>query len=1007
MSEETDYQIGVHNMDTTGSIADEEDVVDFEFEPEAVFKRLADDVYETAEAGIREPLMNSITAVRKAFGQNLEEGVVRFTVKRGNQTTVRIRDNGIGITRDVLDNILTVIGRSSVRDDGSLTGQYGMGFLASYKLVGPEGGFLMTTNPRHSSEGPYSGLFRPGAFEPNTEENLPQMLDKDEYGTVFEFHTKEGIEADDVSRWVEKHARWSPVPVIYEELDKNGNEVFNEDFHTHDLSDRYGDSPYVSYEDEFFEVATSPEATGEAVLISSPMEMAGRKKVSSRLSWNVDIRLKYENGVVIKGDHQGLTPVNYGEYDSMDEERKEGYVAKKNLKSNEVTLPSPIGTREKLESNEDFIKYANKKIKSEFKKVLSDVIDNFDPSNQKVNSLTRQRRDALFYLSELFEKGEYVSFLNYTPKSKRSNKSKLHKISAELNHLFSSNVNPNDDIVEFINLVGKEVRVKDGDGSQKMYVHNVVEKYDLVEDIYMCVSTGTWKFEAVQDSSYKAKVISVQNSDMYESLSEQFGWTPLKEITAESAHSKLGLSESKIESLRGKSTGKTPPKDRIITVHKGRQSENIKANELKASMGSSYDIVVLFPRGFKKNLTDNKWMAKRGVAIASCPKRVKSYLTDNNAIVTYKEYKEWVMSKKLYTSEGRVDISTFINWDGKSNLYPTDITNSVIKDEQTLSSLKNGLSESHNWINDSSIFGIIQSHNFDHLKIANKLEDVGLQDEDEFILLVQSSYGHAGSEYNWKEVSINLVDMYLKSELNNSLYEARIDKSVRSMYDEVTEDFVSLVDSLNKSHSIGGLELMNKDEMSLPVHQTKDGKMSIKEIYSQYSEEDVIINLIDTDIIGYFQNEEFLKIASERLTGKKFEGGYVKKRNTSESIYVPVTRNELDKIKPYIGKGTTIIFGLDKETMQRYKNRNSRRHGNVFNSRNSNNRFSNFSSIKIEKTGVTQFVASIKMIYAKVVLSDWKKESLESMLQGLSFSESKIIVDSLRPLHNAGESPPV
>lgn len=201
MSEE-DYQIGVHDIDTTGSITDEKNVIEFEFEPEAVFKRLADDVYQSAEAGIREPLMNSITAVRRAFGDDLDEGVIRFTVKRGEQTTIQIRDNGVGITEGVLNEILTVVGRSSVRDDGNLTGQYGVGFLASYKLVGPDGGFMMTTNPRESEEGPYSGLFKPGTFEPNTEGHLPQMLDEDEYGTVFEFYTKRGIDADDIFRWV-------------------------------------------------------------------------------------------------------------------------------------------------------------------------------------------------------------------------------------------------------------------------------------------------------------------------------------------------------------------------------------------------------------------------------------------------------------------------------------------------------------------------------------------------------------------------------------------------------------------------------------------------------------------------------------------------------------------------------------------------------------------------------------------------------------------------------------
>lgn len=996
MSEE-DYQIGVHDIDTTGSITDEENVIEFEFEPEAVFKRLADDVYESAEAGIREPLMNSITAVRRAFGNNLDEGVIRFTVKRGEQTTIRIRDNGIGITKGVLNEILTVVGRSSVRDDGNLTGQYGMGFLASYKLVGPDGGFMMTTNPRESEEGPYSGLFKPGTFEPNTEGHLPQMLDEDEYGTVFEFHTKRGIGADDIFRWVKKHARWSPVPVIYQELDENGNEIMNEDFHTSELSDRYDDAPYVSFENEFFEIAASPEATGETVLISSPMEIKNVDVASMNLPWQTDIRLKYENGVVIDGEHRGLAPVNKSEYESMDEKRKERYIPKSRLHSTEITLPSPIGTREMLERNDDFLEYANEKIIEKFRNVLSDAVEEFNPSNQKVTSLGDKKRNALFYFSQLFQNSEYIKFLDRMPRSKRGGDSRRDKISSKLNHILSKDLDSSDEIVKFIDIMGRKVSVfKDGN-KERMYIHNAIETDANVQQTYMCVSRGTWKYDALMKSDYNGRVVSVRKSDMYEPLSEQFGWTPLKNITVDSAQSKLGLSESEIEEIRGKTAESV--EDEMVKVYEGRNSTKYAAKEIKENFSLASGVLVLFPRGYDKNLTDNKWLSGNGVAIASCTKKVKEYLIDNEYVMTYEDYINWSLQTVVDTENGTMSEAGFINEDDKSVLYLKENVNPVLQESSTIGTIKQGLEKTESYINKSTVLGVVSKERFKHVENSDRLSDDFTLDRQDFLVLSESLRYSLSNRNQYEEETIDTseVDAYLRSSMADEVYESQVSKTVENMFDGVNKDMISLVTSINESYDIGGLNMLDVGQASLPVHKTKDGRMTIIQIYDNYDADDVVLNILSSDAIGYFETTEFLERAAENIGGMNFYDGMIPSgRHSGDKIYVPVSQNDFEQIENLVKSGTSVIAGASPKTIKRQRNAINTRLGG-------NNRRS-FNQQNSLPASVT--TADVRMIYAQVMLNEWSRSDISELVDNLSFPDTKVLVDALQPLHDDGGSPP-
>ena len=92
--------------------------------------RIANEIYTDPLSGVRELMANGITAIKAAVERGLvtrEQGLlsVRITADR----TLEISDNGTGITADVFEQALRVMGNST-NFDGTRSGRFGMGFFA-------------------------------------------------------------------------------------------------------------------------------------------------------------------------------------------------------------------------------------------------------------------------------------------------------------------------------------------------------------------------------------------------------------------------------------------------------------------------------------------------------------------------------------------------------------------------------------------------------------------------------------------------------------------------------------------------------------------------------------------------------------------------------------------------------------------------------------------------------------------------------------------------------------
>lgn len=952
-----DYQLGTHTMDTSGSIVEDEHVINFEVEMEAVFRRLADDIYKSPEAGIREPLTNAITTVRRVFGDRSEDGMIEITVQDGEQVMLRMRDTGEGISKAVLNKVLTVIGRSNAIDDGELSGQYGMGFLASYKLVGMNGGFLMCTNPRDTEEGPYSGLFKPGTFEPDRNDSLPKILDEDEYGTVFEYYVRDDISISDIRDWVDKHSRWSPVPVRYVELDEDGQEKYNEDYHSPSLNNRYG-KPSIGLKNEYFEAATSPDADNDIVLISSPVEMYGTRNLRRGLPWQVDLRLKYENGVVFKGPNEGKIPVKRPQYESMEEERRNDYIPEDELDDEDMCLPESTGTRERLRKNRPFLKHVNSQLKDMYFKEVSNTLDYFNPDTMSLQNLNSMQRHIMIKVFTEFDDEDK----EYTESDIKSKLSKSYNYD-----------NPSEEIVKFINAMTQNAKLV---SERKMRNNRYPTKpvHQLVEDeerVFMCVSKNSWKAEAIQKADEPTHIVQVSKSSEYETFGEHLDWEKVKSIKKSEATDQLELTDEELEEIKSSNSSNSNSVDKKkVTIHYesgGRSTvkrtvENAKEYFQNPStnerLGSA---LVLFSRTGDKNVSDYYWLADQNCSVASCGKKINDELKDGtDRIMTFDEYKDWILDTIVTTSMGSMSVRSTLQSDSPTSYYVVDDNNRILSDESMLDSISSGLKSKEF---KGELLVKVKTEMWKHImNIDDYLPDGNYQ-------TILRDYGTI-NRYLGNSQKVNEVDAYLRDRLSPSIQNSHEYRAILSSYDKVCKDMLTEVKILETAYEMNnGLASQMEDntEVRLPEHRTKDGFMTIKEIYEEYEDDEVIIHILDSSEIEDFNDTSFMKRASSVLPSTDMPK-YGKRHNVSDSIYVPILESEYKTIEDEISDETVILGTWHHRRDKSYN-------------------------------------ISRRYVYAYTQLSDWGDEFVKNLVSSLSFKEAKPLVDTVKSLHDSGISP--
>lgn len=972
--DEPDYQLGAHDIDTSATLGSEEDVIEFDYEASAVFKRLADDIYQSAEAGIREPLTNSITAVRRANTRRDIDGVIKITVQDGDQVLLRLKDNGTGITKDIINEVLTVIGRSTARDDGKLSGQYGMGFLASYKLVGMGGGFLMCSNPRETDEGPYSGMFKPGAFEPDKNGELPQLLGEDEYGTAFEYYVKDGITVHTIRDWVEQHARWSPVPILFQVLDENGTVVEDDEFVAENIGQRYDDAPALTISNEYFEAACSPEAQGDVALISSPVDMGGTRTLNKNLPWNVDLRLRYENGVVIDGPHEGYVPVSEREYESKDEQNRERYIPKGDLVDEDMTLPEPTGTRERLRKEYDFIEHVNSLLTERYNSVIERTLDNLEPNTQSFSELDGMSKHIMKrILSNFCRDNKWEDEEEYTTQEVKDN----------LSNWFDYD-STTDDIAAFISALSTRLRVV-SDPKKNGKEYRTEPAYKLQErdgHVYMTISTQSWKCDAIEHASNDNHVVKLEQSSQYELLEDQLKWTKVKEIKRKNVTDQLDISESKLEkeigvTLSQSSTSTNEVDSRSITVHHGtdgRTTKKEKTEYLKKIFASSDpkrnngdSALVLFEKTGEKNISEYYDLTQHDVRVANCSRKEVEYLTEpDNGIFTFDSYHDWVLNNTFQTSRGQLTTDQLLNTSTMVFFHPFEKSRQkrVFNQPSVRDSMESVLTDGF-VSQDNIIYVPFDADWWDHIK--------NVDDGDDYKLLSGNVYLPRG-----KRVAIqNEFALYTKARTPDDWDQKNELSIIEQQFKTVSPEAVSVVETLIESTQTDSFSQLsssenNKDSVKLPTLTTKHGSLSLEEAYEKSDQ--LVIHPIKGERISMFENDEILQAPVKTLGGMpshKYRYDDIPQFEDSDDVlYGTVLNSEFSRLKDAIKPSQTVTLAKDV-----------------------NNRD-------------CSHPLRPQTVYLSLRLPNWVGTELFETLEAIHFGDRlRDLTDSIAHLHDAGKSP--
>jgi hypothetical protein len=684
MSENEDFddaKMGSHSVDTTPVklSGGDEDHIPFEIETEAVFKRLARDIYESDSAGIREPLTNAVTAILRAVNYGAiseKEGVVTIKVEEdGNGTRLTMRDNGIGMSRQKIEKIVSVIGASESRDIGELAGQFGMGFLAVFRLVGIDGGFEMYTNPRYKDEDPIGGIWKSGGFTIDDDGMLMDGLNEDEYGTKFSFIVKDDISRTDIRNWVSKYSEWARVPVVYEEF-VNGSQQFDENYGGFEkkLESTYEDGkPFVKYEDEYVSAVSSPASDTRTILLDVPCER--RSGQVSTILGSIDVRLKNENGVIVDGPNEGQMKVSNGEYDNMEEERRDEFIPHRDVSGKDVVMPQPTGTRRVLERENQFWSWVKNNLQEQLEARLNDILSDVD-TLPDLMSLEQEEYRMVLHAAKNQVQNRYRS--GYNP----------DKHSDSIKSWFKRNceVSITEELAKQMGALVYRIRFADRDNSRNISKKRSLEKktpalahyksYQNDGQIFMgCRLSEDKANVAWEDSDYNY-VFSVESTDEYEVYEDLLGWEKLKSINKKTID-EFDVSDETKEELLGDSyensnnsssteynlkfhfkSGRNYTKDVTVDKIEGKLEEKNAGEPINIGHRET-DSIVLFPTHKDKNISEYYWVSDSRNPVARCRKKDWNRLSHYDCVLTVDSLIERSRQVEFSTSDGKHTIASF------------------------------------------------------------------------------------------------------------------------------------------------------------------------------------------------------------------------------------------------------------------------------------------------------------------------------------------------------------
>ncbi len=184
----------------------------FKTESKRILDLMINSIYTHKEIFLRELISNASDAIDKLYYQSLNDGnsglsrddfAIELTIDKENRT-LKIIDNGLGMTKDDLDNNLGVIAKSGSlefkknqekNEEIDIIGQFGVGFYSAF-MVADE---LSVVSKAFGETQAYKWHSNGAEGYEITE------AEKENHGTEITLHIKENTEDEDYNEFLEQH----------------------------------------------------------------------------------------------------------------------------------------------------------------------------------------------------------------------------------------------------------------------------------------------------------------------------------------------------------------------------------------------------------------------------------------------------------------------------------------------------------------------------------------------------------------------------------------------------------------------------------------------------------------------------------------------------------------------------------------------------------------------------------------------------------------------------------
>lgn len=540
---DSDFHLGYNSADKE-RLHEKGQFTDFQTEAQAVFKRIADDIYPTIWAGVREPVSNAITAVLRAAKEDKishDDAIVKVTYDNtSGGSMLRIRDNGVGMTRDDIRDVLAVVGHSKNRNHQDVSGMFGIGFLALYKLTGIDGGFMMHTRSRANPKDSTKGVWTSGGLSIDSENELEFGFDStDTYGTLLEIPLVEDISGTEIHEWLDENMKYSRVPILFQEIGRDGS-LRRDDEIGGDKTLPSKRSPFsVVIDNEYFEATATPQSLtkSEHILLDTAIQVSNEDEYSFQCSntgeikpsrWNISLRLKTELSTILTGEHKGKHVVSDDVYANLEDEQNR-YVPKSRVKD-KLRTPSPVGNREKLEQNDLFWNYLTEKLREKLHSDVDSLATTLKSVNGRLDKLSSNKQDQFSLLCN--EHGVLTAhrLSHSTAKNKR-----------RINRMFdcygATNIETKDVAERICASKTSVLVIKQEPGRtwgqipiERRKVKDIAHDPD---DVFIFHDENIQKATAVCKARENPILIEVDNKNESRTLNSVYGWHQLKDIPDE------------------------------------------------------------------------------------------------------------------------------------------------------------------------------------------------------------------------------------------------------------------------------------------------------------------------------------------------------------------------------------------------------------------------------------------------------------------------------------------